>query len=92
VWEYSNGKSGYGTLQQSGNVWELCADWYEADYYGKSPTKDPGGPYSGTGRVYRGGGFNVDAASSFRGADRSGGSDPASRGGTTGFRLVRNSP
>lgn len=26
VWSYSEGVSGYGTFQQSGNVWEWCAD------------------------------------------------------------------
>jgi len=39
----------------SGNVWELCWDWFNYDYYGKSPGNNPVGPSSGTHRVIRGG-------------------------------------
>ena len=91
VWEYSNGTSGYGTLQQSGNVWEWCADWWDEGYYGKSPVKDPGGPNGGSYRVYRGGSWNYDDASRFRGSYRNG-DVPALRHDDLGFRLVRNSP
>ena len=36
------------------NVWEWCADWYDADYYKRSPEKDPPGPDSGKAHVFRG--------------------------------------
>ena len=88
VYEYAAGVSGYGTLNQSGNVWEWCSDWYESDYYGKSPRENPAGPSEGSYRVYRGGGWLCDGASIFRGARRYW-NVPAFRGGRRGFRLVR---
>ena len=44
-----------------GNVWEWCQDWYDKDYYAKSPTDDPAGPLGGSGRVLRGGGWGYPA-------------------------------
>ena len=91
VWDYPNGTSGYGTIQQSGNVWEWCADRFDEGYYTKSPTKDPTGPNRGSCRVIRGGSWRGGDASYFRGSLRLR-LVLAFRRVDRGFRLVRNSP
>jgi formylglycine-generating enzyme required for sulfatase activity len=85
---YPGGVSGYGTYNQGGNVWEWCSDWYDSDYYGKSPARDPRGPEGGSFRVYRGGGWGNDGPEGFRGAGRTRW-EPGHRTGSLGFRLVR---
>ena len=45
----------YGLFNMSGNVWEMCWDWYDSDYYAQSPMNNPKGPESGTLKVARGG-------------------------------------
>lgn len=51
----------YGLYDMTGNVWEMCSDWFSKDYYTNSPRSNPQGPPSGTGRVLRGGSFSHDA-------------------------------
>ena len=88
VHAYPQGASGYGTYNQSGNVWEWCADWYDSGYYKNSQQQDPAGPATGSGRVDRGGSWGYDDPANFRGALRSWGG-PGYRYGYRGFRLVR---
>jgi formylglycine-generating enzyme required for sulfatase activity len=55
VGSFEGGKSPYGAYDMAGNVWEWVADWYDEDYYSKSPERNPTGPSSGQFRVIRGG-------------------------------------
>ncbi|MEW6211832.1 MAG: formylglycine-generating enzyme family protein [Acidobacteriota bacterium] len=47
--------NGFGLHDMVGNVWEWTADYYDADYYKRSPAKNPKGPRRGEMRVARGG-------------------------------------
>jgi len=75
----------WGLYDMHGNVWEWCQDWYDKDYPTGNVT-DPTGPSSGSGRVYRGGGWYY-VAGYCRSAVRDG-SLPDSRYHYLGFRLA----
>lgn len=36
--------NGFGLYDMTGNVWEICEDWFDPGYYAQSPAKDPKGP------------------------------------------------
>jgi formylglycine-generating enzyme required for sulfatase activity len=45
----------FGIYNLGDNVHEWCSDWYDADYYARSPERNPRGPESGTRKASRGG-------------------------------------
>ena len=90
VGSFPDGASWCGALDMAGNVWEWCADWYNADYYAKSPVENPPGPSSGDHWVLRGGSWSDDEWV-FRCADRWCGG-PEYRNVDSGFRCARIVP
>jgi formylglycine-generating enzyme required for sulfatase activity len=83
--------NGYGLYDVAGNIWEWVADWFDREYYARSPKSNPTGPENGyASRVLRGGswcaqGYNMRVA--FRTN-----SPPSSSSVYRGFRCVRSSP
>ncbi len=75
-----------GIYDLSGNAWEWCRDWYDPDYYSKSPATNPVNQTALTDRVLRGGSWYF-ASRPCRSANRSD-NTPKARSGLIGFRLV----
>jgi formylglycine-generating enzyme required for sulfatase activity len=77
-----------GIYDMSGNVWEWCNDWYDANYYSNSPGNNPQGAAASSYRVLRGGSwFNFEGYC--RAANRSNFNPGSSNFGPGGFRILR---
>jgi formylglycine-generating enzyme required for sulfatase activity/Tol biopolymer transport system component len=83
-----SGASWCKALDIGGNVGEWVADWYESDYYERSPAENPLGPEKGDLKVARGGSWHNDP-DRVRCAFRAG-IVPGAWSGGIGFRCARS--
>ena len=87
VGSFPAGASWCGALDLAGNTWEWVADWYDENYYERSPAHNPLGPEEGDSKVLRGEswlGTPVRVRCTFRY-----GPPPAYRLDYVGFRCAR---
>ncbi|MFN8254726.1 MAG: SUMF1/EgtB/PvdO family nonheme iron enzyme [Bacteroidales bacterium] len=75
-----------GIYDIMGNLWEWCADYYDASYYKKRPRNNPAGPEHGDFRVIRGGAW-TNGPAMMRITNRNA-INPNSNKINVGFRIV----
>ena len=78
----------YGVYGMSGNVWQWTNDWYDQNYYERSPKDNPAGPETGRTKVLRGGSWGSISSDYLRNAKRSY-TVPDNYNYDIGFRCVR---
>ncbi len=77
-----------GLFDMSGDVMQWVSDWYDNNYYRKSPRENPRGPASGSAKVMRGGDF-LSGPSQLTTVKRFSG-DPQNSRYNVGFRCARS--
>jgi len=81
----------FGLLSITGNTWEWCADWFDAEYHVYATRVNPVGPPAGTARVLKGGSYlcHWSYCNRYRVAARSS-NTPESGTTNMSFRCVRD--
>ncbi|MEM7111885.1 MAG: SUMF1/EgtB/PvdO family nonheme iron enzyme [Chloroflexota bacterium] len=85
---YVENKSWVAVYDMPGNVWEWVNDWYDPNYYERSPVVNPTGPANGTTKVIRGGSW-FNEIQKARATHRSV-KNPSAASNTIGFRCVQD--
>lgn len=49
--------NGFGLYSVTGNTWEWCADWFDAEFHRTADRTNPTGPPAGQAKVIKGGSF-----------------------------------
>ena len=83
--------NGFGLYSVSGNTWEWCADWFNANDHVTATRVNPVGPGSGSAKVMKGGSYLCHASycNRYRVAARTS-NTPDSATTNIGFRCVRD--
>jgi len=79
----------FGLFSVTGNTWEWCADWFDAEFHRTADHRNPQGPPQGTARVMKGGSFlcHKSYCNRYRVAARSS-NTPDSSTANIGFRCA----